>query len=155
VEHLNLFENWLAPVFADASRRFVSTGTPDVEHAMMAVSSVVALAGIGLAWALYRGPLRDVTGRLAASMSRAHRVLSNKYYVDEAYDALVVRPLVEVSRWTHKWLDAGLIDGVGVNGSARVVTRLGETLRRAVTGDVQAYAAALLVGFAVLAWIAL
>jgi NADH-quinone oxidoreductase subunit L len=155
VEGMNLWKEWLAPVFDDTMRRFLDGGSADVEHLVMGASTGVALLGIGLAWLLYRGPWRDVPGRLAARAAGAYRVLVNKYYVDEAYDAVVVRPLVAVSRATHRWLDAGLIDGVGVNGPARAVSRLGEVARRAITGDVQAYAAALLVGFAVLAWIAL
>ncbi len=155
IEHLNVWEHWLEPVFAPATARIVNGGSEDLEHVVMGASTVIALLGIGLAWLLYRGPWQAVPARLAASWSGVHRMLWNKYWVDEAYDTVVVKPLIAVSRWTHRWVDAGLIDGVVVNGSARSVSLLGSVLRLTSNGDVQAYAAALLVGLAVLAWVAL
>jgi NADH-quinone oxidoreductase subunit L len=74
-------------------------------------------------------------------------VLFHKYYVDEIYDALIVRPIAWISRvilW--QGVDAGLIDGAGVNGASRVskvVGRLGSALQ---TGYVGAYVVAFLAG---------
>jgi NADH-quinone oxidoreductase subunit L len=147
---INVLEHWLHPVFADGAAAIVNTGSHALEYGLMGVSTVVALAGIGLAWAMYRGPWRELPGRLHASLGGVYRTLWNKYWVDEAYDFLVVRPLIAGSRWIHRWIDAGLIDGVGVNGPARVLSFIGGAGRRLAGGDVQAYAAALAIGLAIL-----
>ena len=73
-------------------------------------------------------------------------LLLNKYYVDEAYDAVIVQPLKTTSD-TVLWkvVDAGAIDGA-VNGVAESVGGLSQMLRRIQTGSVRAYAASLLFG---------
>jgi NADH-quinone oxidoreductase subunit L len=63
---------------------------------------------------------------LPAAIRRAlgplYRLVEHKYYVDEIYDALIVRPLVAISdRVLYRVVDAGVIDGVGANGTARAV----------------------------------
>ena len=79
--------------------------------------------------------------RLAATFGGLHRLLLHKYWIDELYDALIVRPLVRVSdRVLYRGLDAGLIDGVAVNGSARVVQGLAANgLKYAQSGLTQGY----------------
>jgi NADH-quinone oxidoreductase subunit L len=75
------------------------------------------------------------------------RVLNRKYYVDELYDAAVVRPTVWLSRvvlW--KGVDQGAIDGAAVNGSARVSRGLGWLGSRLQTGQVGVYVVLFLVG---------
>ncbi len=150
---LNVWEHFLAPVFGGAEEAIHATGSHALEFALMGVSSVVAVSGIALAWWLYRGAGRDVPARLAASMAGLHRTLSNKYYVDEAYDLAVVRPLKAIAHHAWKWIDAGLVDGLLVNGPARLLSALGGGVRRLATGDVQAYAAALALGLAVIVFL--
>ena len=120
-------------------------GDAGTELALMGLSSVVALSGIGLAWFFF---LADPTRseRVAQSFSGLRTLLLNKYYVDEAYDAVVVQPLKTTSD-TVLWkvVDAGAIDGA-VNGVAESVGGLSQMLRRIQTGSVRAYAASLLFG---------
>ena len=76
-----------------------------------------------------------------------YRVLANKYYVDELYDTLFVRPGFGLSRrvlW--KWIDDGLIDGLMVNGSAFGVAITGAILRLLQNGLVRFYAWSFAVG---------
>ena len=111
----------------------------------MAVSTLVAAAGIGLAVYFFL-KRRDAAVRAAGRFPGLHRVLENKYYVDEIYDAAVVQPIHIVSEeglW--KTLDVRLIDGA-VNGVGAVVQGGSEGLRRLQTGSVRAYAASLLLG---------
>lgn len=150
---LNVFEHFLGPVFGGTEEGILATGTHGLELGLMGVSSVVAFLGIGLAWWLYRGAGREVPSRLAASAAGLHRTLWNKYYVDEAYDLLVVRPLKAIAHYSWKWIDAGLVDGLLVNGPARLLSAAGGAGRRLATGDVQAYAAALVVGLAVIVFL--
>jgi NADH-quinone oxidoreductase subunit L len=80
----------------------------------MGFSVLVAAAGIGLAWKFYvTSP--QISERLAQQWSGAHRTLSNKYYVDELYDATVISGTMTSGRglWTF---DRNVVDGV-VNGS--------------------------------------
>ena len=78
-----------------------------------------------------------------------HRVLLNKYYVDEIYDAVVVRPLLATAEWLWRVWDTLVIDGL-VNGTARMVQAGGLFLRFWQTGNVQAYALSLSLGAIVL-----
>jgi NADH-quinone oxidoreductase subunit L len=83
---------------------------------------------------------------VSARFSGLHRLLEHKYYVDEIYDAAVVRPIRIVSEdglW--KGVDMRVIDG-SVNGVGAVVDTSAEVLRRAQTGSVRVYAASLFLG---------
>ncbi len=112
------------------------TGT---ELALMALSTVVALAGIGVATVLYlRRP--GAAAALADRVRGLHGLLLNKYYVDEVYDAVLVQPIKRASTsvlW--RGVDAGLIDGT-VNGVGLAVRGWSAVLRRLQTGSVRAYA---------------
>ncbi|HET7471456.1 MAG TPA: hypothetical protein VFJ81_17370, partial [Gemmatimonadales bacterium] len=75
------------------------------------------------------------------------RVLNRKYYVDELYDALVVRPVEWLSRvvlW--RGVDQGVVDGAAVNGAAVISRLLGGGLRLLQTGQVGVYVVLFLVG---------
>jgi NADH-quinone oxidoreductase subunit L len=124
-------------------------GGAGTEIALMIVSTLVALAGIGVATMFFlRRPER--ADRLAASMPGLHRFLLNKYYVDEIYDAVVVQPMKRVSQ-TFLWrgMDAGLIDG-SVNAVGHIVRGWSAVLRRLQTGSVRAYAMSLFMGVVVI-----
>ena len=77
-----------------------------------------------------------------------HRVLTNKYYVDEFYDLVLVRPLRGLAQFSYKVIDVGIIDGIFVRGSAKAVGLVGKGLRQLQNGDVQAYVTVLVVGLA-------
>jgi NADH-quinone oxidoreductase subunit L len=144
--------NWIETFLHPA---FVAPGAPHeavVHHAeasteimLMFLSVGLAAAGIGLAWYFFVSN-RAAADRMAGSFSGVHRVLLNKYYVDEIYDTAIVQPIKIVSTgglW--KGVDAGGIDaavngvGLGVSGSSSV-------LRRLQTGSIRTYAASLFVG---------
>ena len=115
----------------------------------MVVSVVVALAGIGIA-SYFWLKNRAAADRLAERMPGLHRLLSNKYYVDEIYDAAVVQPVEIVSEdglW--KGVDVGLIDRV-VNGVGGLVDGAGQVLRLFQTGSVRMYATSLFLGAVVI-----
>jgi len=102
----------------------------------MAFSSGIAFAGIGIA-AYFFLRRSDAADRVAASFAGAHRVLLNKYYVDELYDALVVQPIKRTSeRALWRVIDAGLIDGA-VNGAGSFVNGASAILRRLQTGSMR------------------
>jgi NADH-quinone oxidoreductase subunit L len=85
-----------------------------------------------------------------------HKLLYNKYYVDELYHAAVIGPLVWLSRnvfW--KVVDVGIIDGT-VNGIATGTTAVGDTTRHTQSGNTRSYAVWVLVGaivvFGIIFW---
>jgi NADH-quinone oxidoreductase subunit L len=136
------FEHFLEPSFGAAAGEAVE-GSP--ETTLMIVSVVVALAGIGMA-AYFFLVNRRAADRAAVQLSGVHRLLSNKYYVDEVYDAAIVQPIHIVSEdglW--KGVDVGVIDRT-VNGVASAVAGAGEVLRRLQTGSVRAYAVSIFLG---------
>jgi NADH-quinone oxidoreductase subunit L len=136
--------NFLAPALAAGEAHALEHSE---EYAMAGSAVMVAAAGLALAIFLYwRRP--DLPGRIAASLRGLYRLLVNKYYVDEVYDALIVRPTVALSdRVLFRIVDAGLIDGAAVNGSARGVRALADgALKYVQTGFTQSYVFLMIVG---------
>ena len=144
------FERFLEPSFVVAQDAGGLQAQPIQESAaeagaLMVVSSVVAIAGIGIAMFFFLKK-REAADRVARQFGGLHRVLEHKYYVDEIYDAALVQPIHIVSEeglW--KTLDVRVIDGA-VNGVAEAVRGSSEILRRLQTGSVRAYAASLFLG---------
>jgi NADH:ubiquinone oxidoreductase subunit 5 (subunit L)/multisubunit Na+/H+ antiporter MnhA subunit len=116
-----------------------------IELTLMGVSTVLALVGIGLAafFFLQRPTAADAA---ATSMAPLHRLLLNKYYVDEIYDAAVVHPLRDgSSSLLWKVVDVRIIDGA-VNGTGHLVRESAGALRLLQTGSLRVYAASLFTG---------
>jgi NADH-quinone oxidoreductase subunit L len=106
--------------------------------------TLLGLGGIWLAYQMYvRDP--DMAERLGQQFSGLHQLLLNKYYVDEIYDALIVRPIAAASDWLWQVWDTVVIDGT-VNGTAHTVEATGLLSRLWQTGNVQNYAVSFLVG---------
>jgi NADH-quinone oxidoreductase subunit L len=114
-------------------------------HAVTGWPVIVAVLGLLVAWWLYiKNP--DAPKHLAQSVHGLYQLLLNKYYVDEIYAALLVRPLLWIStRVLWHGVDEGLIDGI-VNGSARVARAAGGRLRELQSGNTRSYAAWVLIG---------
>ncbi len=106
--------------------------------------TLVGLAGIGLAYVLYvREPGR--AERLGQQLAALHRLLLNKYYIDEIYQAVFVRPVLNASQWLWQVWDTQVIDRL-VNGTAQTADASGSALRLWQTGNVQTYALSFLAG---------
>jgi len=139
------FERFLEPGLETGATDHLVDATAPLELGLMGISTAVALAGIGVAFYFF---LKDRTAadRLADRFVGLRRVLLNKYYVDEVYDAAIVQPIRIVSEdGLLKAVDQPAIDGAA-NGVASSVGGLGEALRRWQTGSVRAYAASLVLG---------
>jgi NADH-quinone oxidoreductase subunit L len=100
------------------------------------VSVLIALSGIGIGWFMFRRkPLRATP-----------LLLQNKYYVDEIYDAAIIKPIEVGSReglW--KLFDIGVLDGL-IHTIGGAVVRFGRTIRYMQIGYVRGYAAIILAG---------
>ncbi len=156
----NRIERFLEPSFVAGAQPFdaaqgrhvaplpVASGDEPSELGLMGLATLVALAGIGVAAFLFLRR-RDVAAALAQRFAGLHRLLLRKYYVDEAYQAAIVNPVVigsEKGLW--RGVDAGVIDGA-VNGVGRLVRGTSGVLRQAQTGSIRAYAASLFLGVVV------
>jgi len=102
--HLSAVEGFLEPVFADVHHAGEPASAGGFEWVLMAVSALVALAGISLAYGLYVAQ-PEVPAHLRERLPLVHRVLVNKYYVDEFYGLVVVRPLKAVAHFCHRARD--------------------------------------------------
>ena len=118
---------------------------PALELTLMTVSSLIALAGIGLAAFLWLKN-RHIPDQMAQAFSGPHKLLLNKYYVDEIYDAAIVQPIKAFStQGLWKGMDVIVVDGA-VNGAGYVVGAFSAGLRLLQTGSVKSYAAGTLFG---------
>jgi NADH-quinone oxidoreductase subunit L len=172
----NAIEHFLEPVYVAESAAHAEEGEHAVAHlshtaelGLMAFSVLIAGLGIALAYHLYvRRP--KLSEKLAANWAGAHRVLTNKYYVDEAYDATVIKGTMSGARslwtvdrnvvdgavngagwltralsWVSHVLDKYIVDGV-VNLFAWICAEGSYMFRRGQTGLIQNYAVASLFG---------
>jgi NADH-quinone oxidoreductase subunit L len=139
--------HWLEPVTGAGDFYRVETHlTHGTEWMLLGLATVVAVAGIVGAWRILL-PEGLVPAAVAPPETGLQKVLLRKWYVDEIYDFLVVRPLVWLSnRVLWKGVDDGAIDTVGVNGSARFARGLGGVGSWLQTGQVGTYVFFFVVG---------
>ncbi|MPY90647.1 MAG: NADH-quinone oxidoreductase subunit L [Luteitalea sp.] len=130
---------------AEADAHGATHADTALELTLMVTSVAIALMGIGIATLVWlKRP--HVAAALAARVPWMHRLLLNKWYVDELYDATIVQPIKNsstVGLW--KGVDVGVIDGA-VNGTGWLVRGSAAGLRLAQSGSVRIYAAAFFVG---------
>ncbi len=148
----NRFEHFLAPVFQGArdvaQEASGESASHSLEYLLMGVSISVAALGWLLAYWLYsRRP--QLPARIATSLGGLYRAVANKYYIDELYAVLFVRPLIEGST-TILWhdVDQQVIDGA-VNGSAHAAREVSDEVRHMQSGNLRSYAGWVAAGGAV------
>jgi NADH-quinone oxidoreductase subunit L len=140
-------ERWLEPVM-EPGLRLGHLVMPQGSTEYLLVGAAVAIGALGLLLG-FRATLRRpiLPAAQAPADTGLARVLNRKYYVDELYDALVVRPVVWLSRvvlW--RGVDQGVVDGAAVNGAAWASRVAGGGLRLLQTGQVGIYVVLFLVG---------
>jgi NADH-quinone oxidoreductase subunit L len=149
---INHFQQFLAPVLSTgtepATTAAESTGGNEILQALTGAPVIAGLIGFLLAWWLYiKSP--GTPKKIAASFSALYKLLSGKYFIDELYLAVIVRPLVWISdKILWHVVDEGAIDGA-VNGVAHVSSEAGDRLRRASTGNIRSYATWIVLGVVV------
>ncbi len=115
-----------------------------VAFTLLVLSALVAIAGVALAWFVYgRMPVRAAS--IGVARNPLHKLLLRKYYVDEFYDALFVKPIYHLSLWLARVFDPKVIDAM-VNGVASLVADWARGMRRVQTGFVMNYALAVVLG---------
>ena len=133
------------------------------EHLMHAMHQVPAwvkyapfvamLTGLTVAYLMYMKS-KDAPQRLAATLEPLYKFLLNKWYFDELYNAIFVKPAFALGRLFWKVGDVGIIDRFGPNGLAAVVARGSGAASKFQSGYVYSYALVMLLGLlALISWV--
>ena len=134
---------FLGPSFADSGLAHITVHVAP-EWVGLVIGAAIAIVGIAIAyriWVVAPG----TASRLQAAFPAVHRFLTNKWYFDEAIDVLIVRPALWLGRMAGSVLERAVI-GEGVTGGTLGVVRAGSAaVRRAQTGFLRYYAAAMVV----------
>lgn len=139
-EH-SAIEHWLAPVVGEHA---AAEGAASAMYAFMAISAVIGACGLGLGYFMY--VIRpEIPKKIFESAGLAYKVLYNKYYIDELYDAVIVRPIKAVAMVCWKVFDVIIVDGT-VLAFGRVSRLSGEVARLIQTGAIQVYATFIILG---------
>lgn len=157
-----LLSDWLTPTLVDFDRGSLQNAkgvasvgghlSDTLIYSLMGFALFIGVVGITAAYMLYsKGPSKKVEKLCNTEMgSQVHRVVLNKFYVDEFYELVLLKPF----RWTanvlYEVVDRFLIDGIFVNGSAYIVSVVGRFTRFMQNGQVQRYMVAMVVGGALL-----
>ena len=141
---LSLIEKFLHPALVTPGVHRITESHGAIEWVLLAVSAVIALVGIYLAYYMYvQKP--EMPKNLAKQFSSLYKLLSDKYYVDEAYMEVIVKPLRALGGFLASSVDKGLIDGI-VNGVGNVTTGLAPVFGGMQSGLVREYAFSILIG---------
>ncbi len=149
LENSHSLNNFLSPIWPAAEPHAIAHST---EYLMQFTAIAIATAGLLLARHFYvHHP--EKPAQIAERVSGLYTLLREKYYVDEIYDAVIVRPLVRFSDVVlFRTVDAGVIDGAA-NGTASTVRGLAaHGLRRFQSGLAQGYVASMLIGTGAILW---
>jgi NADH-quinone oxidoreductase subunit L len=167
ISGLNLIDRFLEPVIpplggaaahaVEAAADHGSHGlTLGVEWLLVFASVAVAVVGIVIARRFYVGSENfNAPRRLAERLPFIHKLLFNKYWIDEFYAAVIVGPIFRFATFCWRVVDELVIDTIFVNGSAFAVELTGDLLRYTTTGNVRNYATAValaVLALAVLFW---
>ena len=138
------FEHFLAPVFQGPASELAhetggETANALTEKLLMGVSILAAFGGWFLAWFLYsRRP--ELPDRIAKALNGFYSAVANKYYVDELYAILFIKPVVDGSS-SILWhgVDQGAIDAT-VNNAAYSARHISDSVRHMQSGNLRSYA---------------
>ena len=145
----NGFEHFLEPVFGSEFPKAITEGTGSTEWLLMGVSVIFAFAGLILAYVLYVSK-PYLPQKIADALNGFYTTVLNKYYVDEIYAKIFVKPLVDGST-SILWqgVDRKVIDDT-VNNAADGARHVSDEVRHMQSGNLRSYAGWIAAGAAVL-----
>jgi NADH-quinone oxidoreductase subunit L len=144
----NGFEHFLEPVFGSEFPKAITEGSGNTEWLLMGISVLFSFAGLILAYVLYVSK-PYLPEKIAASLGAFYKAVLNKYYVDEIYAKVFVKPLVDAST-SILWqgVDRRVIDD-SVNNAADGAQRVSDEVRHMQSGNLRSYAGWIASGAAV------
>ncbi len=136
----HFLKEFLNPVFAQATQAGGEMGAHEtnssIEIMLMSIASILAVVAIAIAYVMYvsrkRIPAKD------GEQYGIGKIIYNKYYVDEIYNALVVKPILVLSELAHDVLDRTFVDGI-VNWSGKFSLMAGAQVRKIQNGSIGFY----------------
>ncbi|WP_022824383.1 NADH-quinone oxidoreductase subunit L [Hymenobacter norwichensis] len=140
--------NYLAPLFTYSQRLNPAAFTVHADHAteLMLIGLSVGAGVLGIVLAYVQYVSRGVRpAEEEAQRSAPENLVYHKYYIDELYNALFVRPTMWLSKGLHRYVEQGVIDPI-VNSFGRVTMGGGKLLRYVQTGSVETYLILMVVG---------
>jgi NADH-quinone oxidoreductase subunit L len=145
----NGFEHFLEPVFGGEFPKTITEGSGNTEWLLMGISVLFSLAGLVIAYILYVSK-PYLPEKIAASLGSFYDAVVNKYYVDEIYAKLFIKPLVDGST-SILWqgVDRKVIDD-SVNNAADGARHVSDEVRHMQSGNLRSYAGWIAAGAAVL-----
>ena len=146
----NHFENFLAPVFGTGvtAGAVGETASRYTEYVFMIISVLVAIAGAVLAYVLYLSK-PELPQKIADSLDGLYEAVVHKYYIDELYAAIFVRPLINGStRILWQGVDRKIIDAA-VNDAGDGARHVSDEVRHMQSGNIRSYAGWIAAGSAV------
>ncbi len=121
--------NWFHDFVGHSLPEWLITESPDFSWVPLLTSVLVAFGGLGLGYAVYKDVPSAEEDPLKKAVPKVYKVLKNKYYFDEIYDRIFVRPIKWFSeKFVYLFMDRTVIDGV-LNAVARVTYWLGGIFR--------------------------
>ena len=143
---LSAIGKFLEPAFVTPGVHHAPATGSATEWILLAVSAIVSVLGIYLAYHLYvLHP--ELPKKISTEFSGLYNLLVRKYYVDEAYMEVIVKPLRDLGGFLASSVDRGLIDGI-VNGVGQVTAGLAPVFGGMQAGLVREYAFSILIGAA-------
>jgi NADH-quinone oxidoreductase subunit L len=138
----NWLEHFLSPVFADG-KTITSEIPASVEWMLMGISTILALVMVLYAWSRFskKPELGEATG--------FGKWMADKFYVDEIYDALIIKPVNALGDFFNRVVERSVIDGL-VNGTGRLVQYGSRQLRYLQSGQVGGYVLLMVIGIVIL-----
>jgi NADH-quinone oxidoreductase subunit L len=141
---INVFHHWLAPAIAGGHGEAAAEGGgAGAEWALMGAALAIALAGIFVAWSIYR-KRTGAAESIAKQFGLVYRMWRNLYWIDELYEAAVLKPFYAICRF-FAGFDRFIVDGI-VNLTAIMADLFGQILKLFQTGYVRNYALLFLMG---------
>jgi len=143
----NEIEHFLDPVFSTGAVVEVAAASHGLELGLAAISVLVALTGVGIAYFFYCKKPGTSTA-LAQGAPALYNIVLHKFYIDEIYSAVIVTPLLMFTRlFLGGVVDGGVVNGFGAAAGA-VTKGFSSLVRRVQSGNIRSYAGWLALGAA-------
>lgn len=133
----HLLHHWLEPVVTD-NPALIAHATTAKEIALISISTLLAIASVLFTRAFYRKHGLAGDEKIKTFFGALYPVMSHKFYIDDLYQSVLIKPFMAIGRIALSWFDNRVIDGA-VDGSAGVVGEIGETFRKLQSGIISNY----------------
>lgn len=144
----HMLEHWLSPVITN-SETFVANATTAKEIFLIGLSTILAIGAVLFTRNFYKKHGLAGDEKLKSFFGGFFNVMKNKFYVDELYNAILIRPFMQLGKGALSWFDNTIVDGA-VEGTGTVVGGIGETFRKLQTGLISNYMLILTAGVVIM-----